>query len=65
MYIIETWRVTFLLTVLYFFLTSGEFQNNSDLGINICAAPHIITVIKLGSKNEWVLQAGADAKFRG
>ena len=28
--------------VLYFFLTSREFQNKSDLGINICAAPHIL-----------------------
>jgi hypothetical protein len=68
MYIIETLRVTFLPTVLYFFLTSREFQNKSDLGINICAAPHIIAVIKLRSKNEWgfrVLQAGADVKFQG
>jgi hypothetical protein len=32
------------------------------------AAPHIITVIKLGSKNKWgfrVLQAGADVIFQG
>ena len=61
-------KIKFLLTVLYFFLTSREFQNKSDLGINIYGAPHIITVIKLGSKNEWgfrVLQAGADAKFQG
>ena len=68
MYIIETLRVTFLLTVLYFFPTSREFQNKSDLGINMRASPRIITVIKLGSKNEWglrVLKAGADAKFQG
>jgi hypothetical protein len=65
----RNFKSNFLLqAVLYLFLTWRLFQHKSGLGINLCASPPIITVIKLGSKNEWgfrVLRAGVDTKYQG